>query len=88
MVHSLVWATDTAALSRRIDRLLAPSHEDACVDEGESDRVGVSSEDEQLKNIIVCALDQVYPPPPPAPVRMRLLQFMLPALSKDLACIK
>ena len=72
--------TDTAALNRRIERLLAPPREDACVDEGDSDSVGVSSEDEQLRNIIACASDQIYRPISAA--RRRLLQFITPGLKQ------
>ena len=67
-------------INRRIDRLLAPPKEDACVDERDSDRVGALSEDERLRDVIACASGQFYGFTSPA--RRRLLQFLTPGLEQ------
>ena len=75
-------STDLEDLNHNFDLPLSSLQKDSCADGVCSGKAEVAKEDKQLGNIIICALNKVYSPPPPAPARMRLLQFILPGLEQ------
>ena len=73
---------DPEDLNHNLGLFLSSLQKNSCADGACSGKAEVAKEDKQLEDIITCALSKVYPPPPPAPVRMRLLQFILPGLEQ------